>query len=183
MKTYITSDLHFSHRNMSKFCPETRGHWDTRNDPDTMDRDMIQMWNSNVNPEDTVFIVGDVAFCPVPKAVSILNQLNGKKILVAGNHDQKELTYPAFRACFAEIHKYLEIEYQGTFCVLFHYPIAEFNRQHRGAVHFHGHLHQNKSGLEEYRIRNVGFDYTGKIVWQMEDAIADAMKGKIKEHH
>lgn len=183
MKTYLTSDLHFGHRNIAKFCPATRGHWDTRNDPDTMDRDMIQMWNAIVNPEDTVYILGDVAFLPVFKIVAIMKQLNGKKILVAGNHDQKELEDPAFRACFAEIHTYLEIEYAGTFCVMFHYPIAEFNKMHRGAVHFHGHLHQNLSGLEEHRVRNVGFDYTGKIVWLMEDAIADALKGKIKSHH
>lgn len=183
MKTWITSDLHFGHRNIAKFCPETRGHWDTRNDPDKMDRDMIQMWNAQVAPEDTVYLLGDVAFCPADRAAKILRQLNGRLLLIEGNHDQKNLKSQEFRDCFAEIHKYLEIEYQGTFCVLFHYPIAEFNKQHRGGCHFHGHLHQNKSGLEHYRVRNAGFDYTGKIVWQMEDAIADAMKGEIKGHH
>lgn len=183
MKTYITSDLHFEHKSIATFCPSTRGHWDTRNDPGKMDSDMIQMWNATVNPEDTVYLLGDVAFCPAEKATKILRQLNGTLILIEGNHDQKNLKSQEFRDCFTEIHKYLEIEYQGTFCVMFHYPIAEFNRQHRGAVHFHGHLHQNKSGLEHFRVRNVGFDYTGKIVWQMEDAIADALKGEIKGHH
>lgn len=43
MKTYITSDLHFSHKSIANFCPKTSGHWDTRNDPDIMDRDMIRM--------------------------------------------------------------------------------------------------------------------------------------------
>jgi calcineurin-like phosphoesterase family protein len=120
---------------------------------------------------------------PAAEAAAIMRQLNGTKILVEGNHDRKNLRDPAFRACFKEVHKYLDIEYQDTFCVLFHYPIAEFDQQHRGAVHFHGHLHQNESGLEHYRVRNVGFDYTGKIVTLMEDAIADAKLGQIKGHH
>jgi hypothetical protein len=37
--------------------------------------------------------------------------------------------------------------------------------------------------LEEYRVRDMGFDATGKIVVSLEDAIADALKGKIKGHH
>ena len=183
MKTYITSDLHFGHKSIATFCPKTRGHWDTRNDPGTMNRDMIQMWNQIVDPEDIVYILGDVAFLPATEAVQIMRQLNGTKILVEGNHDQKNLRDPAFRGCFKEAHKYLDITYQGTKVVMFHYPIAEFDQQHRGSVHFHGHLHQNKSGLEYFRVRNVGFDYNGKIVWQMEDAIADALKGEIKGHH
>jgi calcineurin-like phosphoesterase family protein len=183
MKTYITSDLHFGHRNIAKFCPKTRGHWDTRNDPDTMNRDMIQMWNQIVNPEDIVFILGDVAFMPAAEAVQIMRQLNGTKILVEGNHDRKNLRDPAFRACFKEVHKYLDIEYQGTMVVMFHYPIAEWDQMHRGSVHFHGHLHGNVSGMEQYRCRDMGFDATGKIVTLMEDAIAAAKTGQIKGHH
>jgi calcineurin-like phosphoesterase family protein len=183
MKTWITSDLHFSHGNISKFCPETRGHWDTRNNPGQMDQDMIQMWNAVVNPEDIVYLLGDIAFCCADRAAVILRQLNGTKVLIEGNHDRKNLREPVFRNCFIEVQKYLDIDYQGTRVVMFHYPIAEFDQQHRGAVHFHGHLHQKKSGLEHWRIRNVGFDYTGKIVTLMEDAIADAMQGQIKDHH
>jgi calcineurin-like phosphoesterase family protein len=183
MKTYITSDLHFGHKSIATFCPKTRGHWDTRNDPDTMNRDMIQMWNQIVDTEDTVYILGDVAFMPAAEAVQIMRQLNGIKILVEGNHDRKNLRDPAFRACFKETHKYLDITYQGTMVVMFHYPIAEFDQQHRGSVHFHGHLHGNISGLEHYRVRDMGFDATGKIVTLMEDAIADAKTGQIKGHH
>jgi calcineurin-like phosphoesterase family protein len=80
MKTYITSDLHFGHRNISKFCPKTRGHWDTRNDPDTMDRDMIQMWNQIVDPQDNVYLLGDVAFLPAAEAVQIMRQLLGSNL-------------------------------------------------------------------------------------------------------
>ena len=183
MNTYLTSDLHFSHRNIAKFCPKTRGHWDTRNDPDTMNQDMIQMWNAIVQPEDQVYILGDVAFGSAAKAVEILQQLNGSLILVEGNHDRKNLRDPAFRRCFKEVHTYLEIQYAGHQICMFHYPIAEFNCQHRGALHAHGHLHGSVSGLEHYRVRDAGFDATGKIVWLMEDFIADALTGQVKGHH
>jgi calcineurin-like phosphoesterase family protein len=148
-----------------------------------MNRDMIQMWNQTVNPEDIVYILGDVAFMPAAEAVQIMRQLNGTKILVEGNHDRKNLRDTVFRACFKEVHKYLDINYQGTMVVMFHYPIAEWDQMHRGSVHFHGHLHGNVSGMEQYRCRDMGFDATGKIVTLMEDAIAAAKLGQIKGHH
>ena len=54
---------------------------------------------------------------------------------------------------------------------------------HRGAVHFHGHMHGGHSGLENYRALDVGMDATGAIAITMERAIAQALKGRIKEHH
>jgi len=180
-KTYITSDLHFSHKRIREFCPDTRGNF---TDITHMNEEMIRMWNEIVNPEDLVYILGDVAFCSGSEAARIMARLNGRKILVKGNHDYSTLKDFNFQQSFESIHDYLEINYDGTFVVMMHYPIAEFNRMHRdNSCHFYGHLHQNKSGLEEYRIRNVGFDCTGKIVTLMEDAIADAMTGKIKGHH
>ena len=181
MKTYITSDLHFGHSRIKLFCPEARARFS--NDIDTMNEQMITEWNSIVNFEDTVYILGDVAFLPVNQSVTILNRLNGSKILIEGNHDYKSLKDPDFCACFSEIHKYHEMYYNNTFVTMFHYPIAEFNKMHRGAVHFHGHLHGSTSGLEHFRVRDIGMDATGQIVMLMEDAIADALTGQIKEHH
>jgi calcineurin-like phosphoesterase family protein len=88
-----------------------------------------------------------------------------------------------FRNQFAEVHKYLDLTYNGNFITMFHYPIQEWDRMHRGALHFHGHLHGGASGLEEFRAMDVGMDATGFIVVEMEDAIAKALKGKIKGHH
>jgi calcineurin-like phosphoesterase family protein len=180
MKTFITSDLHFGHTNIMKFCPQTRGHYA---DVDVMREDMIRIWNSNVGPEDLTYILGDVAFLPAVDAAKIMNRLNGRKILIEGNHDRKLLKDPAFRRCFDEVHKYLWINYDGTQVVMFHYPILEWDQMHRGAVHFHGHLHGSPTGMNKYRIRDVGCDATGQVVWLMEDAIKDALKGEIKSHH
>jgi calcineurin-like phosphoesterase family protein len=181
MKTYITSDLHFGHKNIMKFCPATRARF--RDDVDYMNEAMVREWNEIVKPEDLVYILGDVAFLPAPKAVEYMQRLNGRKILVQGNHDRKLLQDADFRGCFEEVHHYLDINYNGTKCVMLHYPIAEWDQMHRGAVHFHGHLHGGESGMEQYRCRDMGIDATGQIAVLMEDAIRDAMRGKIKGHH
>ena len=181
MKTFITSDLHFGHKNIMKFCPVTRARF--RDDVSYMNEAMVKEWNDMVTPEDLTYILGDVAFMSGSDAGRIVNRLNGTKILVEGNHDRKTLMDATFRNAFAEVHKYLDINYNGTKCVMFHYPIAEWDQMHRGAVHFHGHLHGNKSGLEGFRALDAGMDATGFIVQDMDLMIAKALKGEIKGHH
>jgi calcineurin-like phosphoesterase family protein len=181
MKNWITSDLHFGHKNIIGFCPETRARF--RNDVNYMNEQMVKEWNDLIAPEDTVYILGDVAFLPAAKATEYVRRLNGCKILIQGNHDRKLLQDADFRSCFEEIHHYLDVQCNETKVVMFHYPIAEFDQQHRGSVHFHGHLHGGVSGLEHYRVLDVGMDATGMIAISMEDAIKKALKGRIKGHH
>lgn len=178
MKTYITSDLHFGHANILKFNPATRQYKDV----DHMNAEMIREWNETVRPDDLVYILGDVAFCNANKATGIVRSLNGRKILVAGNHDSKLIKDAGFAACFEQIHQYLTINYNGTRVSMFHYPIHEWDQCHRGAVHFHGHVHGKPTGLEEYRVRDAGMDATGRVVSLIDDMIKDALKGAIKQH-
>jgi len=180
MKTWITSDLHFGHANIKNFCPVTRARF---RDVDDMEVQMIADWNASVGDEDTVYILGDVAFLPAVKAVEIMRKLNGRKILIKGNHDYKLLNDPAFCSCFAEVHSYLRMTYNGTLVCMFHFPILEWDQMHRGAVHFYGHVHGKTTGMERYRCRDVAFDATGRVVSSMDDMIADALRGEIKSHH
>jgi calcineurin-like phosphoesterase family protein len=100
-----------------------------------MNEAMIQEWNNLVCPEDTVYMLGDVAFLSAEKTTAIIRRLNGRKILVEGNHDHKLVKDPDFCACFEEIHKYLEIVYNKNKIVLSHYPFLEWNGMHRGSLH------------------------------------------------
>lgn len=181
MKTWITSDLHFGHRNIMNFCPVSRARYN--GDLEYMNEKMVMEWNEIVAPEDLTYILGDVAFMPGDRAAQYMRRLNGRKILVEGNHDRKTLHDKNFRESFEEVHKYLWIAYDKYQVIMFHYPIAEWDQMHRGSVHFHGHLHGGVSGMEKFRCRDMGMDATGNIVTLMEDAIADALKGEIKGHH
>jgi calcineurin-like phosphoesterase family protein len=181
MKTWITSDLHFGHKNIMSFCPVTRARFNS--DVAYMTEGMITEWNERVGRDDLVYILGDVAFCSASDAAKIMRRLNGKKILIEGNHDRKLVKDVSFRNEFEEIHKYLDINYDGHKIVMFHYPIAEWDQMHRGALQFHGHLHGGTSGLEKYRDKDVGFDSTGEIVISLERAINSIKENEIKGHH
>jgi calcineurin-like phosphoesterase family protein len=178
---FITSDLHFFHKNILKFNTDTRVQFGST--VEEMNEGMITAWNNTVTELDTVYILGDISFSSAKKTAETVNRLNGKKILVAGNHDKSLLEYEIVRNCFASVHDYLEIKVNGTKVVLFHYPIYEFNMQHHGAVHCHGHVHGNKTGLEKYRVRDAGVDATGKIVVKLEDLVNDALTGEVKPHN
>lgn len=77
---YFTSDQHYWHANVIKYC--TRPFATT----EEMNEAMVNNWNSVVKPEDTVYNLGDfsLAFRPVE---IYPHRLNGTKILVPGNHD------------------------------------------------------------------------------------------------
>lgn len=177
MKEWITSDLHFGHANIKNFCPGTRGHY---HDVAHMNSEMTRQWNLRIAASDMVYILGDVCFMDLESAVATVSALNGRKILIEGNHDRKLLKNPAFRSCFEEIHKYLDIARNGVKIVMFHYPIAEWDQQYRGSVHFHGHLHGKPSGIGHWRARDVSVDATGQIAVTLEEAMADALRGAVK---
>ncbi len=180
MTKWITSDLHFGHANIMKFCPVTRASF---TDVADMREKMIADWNASVAQDDETFILGDFAFLPAKDAVDILRRLNGTKILIEGNHDRKLLNDPAFRKEFREVHPYLRYNHNGQIVIMFHYPIHEWDQMHRGAVHFYGHVHGGRTGLEPYRARDVAFDATGRVVSNFDAMIADALKGEIRSHH
>lgn len=178
-KTFITSDIHFGHKNILKFCPKTRPY----SSIDEMDEAIISQWNKIVPPDGLVYILGDVSYREPSHTARIFDRMNGEKILITGNHDYKALKHKVFRDCFKELHQYLEITVNKHKVVLFHYPIAEWNAMHRGSVHLFGHLHGGTSGLEEFRAVDVGIDATGKVVIPLEHAVNHALTGKIKVHH
>lgn len=55
MTTWVTSDLHFGHANIMKFCPVSRARFN--NDVDYMNEQMVLEWNATIAPEDTVYIL------------------------------------------------------------------------------------------------------------------------------
>ena len=178
MTIWATSDLHFGHDRIRQFCPNTRGQFA---DAAAMDHAMIESWNDSVEDSDTVYILGDVSFHRAPRSVEILNSLNGDKVLIEGNHDQKNLLDPRFRACFREIHRYLEIKHQGIMICLFHYPIWSWNGYHYDSIMLHGHTH-GKPVTVEGRILDVGYDATGRVVSRIDDLVQQAMMRPIQGH-
>lgn len=180
MKTLVTSDLHFYHRNILKFCPRVRGQYSDMHD---MNERMIEQWNEEVSEDDLVYNLGDVSFAGSEKTAEILGRLNGRQILILGNHDNKLMKSQRCRDQFEEIHDYLEVDISGKKVVMFHYPIWEWKNCHRGSVHLYGHIHDSIAPMPG-RHMNVGFDYTGKIVTDLHELVDEMSKiEKYQTHH
>lgn len=81
MKVFIISDTHFGHKNIIRYCGRPF------KDTEEMDREMIKNWNEVVSNQDLVIHLGDVALCSKERFKNIMSQLNGRKMLIRGNHD------------------------------------------------------------------------------------------------
>lgn len=77
---YLTSDNHFWHANVIKYCNRPYS------SVEEMNEKLIYNWNSVVKPEDTIYCLGDFSFAG--RSVELYSgRLNGSKILIPGNHD------------------------------------------------------------------------------------------------
>ena len=103
--------------------------------------------------------------------------------MIRGNHDTKTLNRREFVDCLDAVQDYYSITVDKVKVIMFHYPIAEWDQMHRGAVHFFGHLHGGKSGMEKYRCMDVGMDTNYCRPYKLQDAINKCLKGEIKGHH
>ena len=81
-RRFWTSDQHFGHANIIRYC----------NRPfagvDEMNRDLVRRWNETVDASDEVWVLGDVAMGSIEQSLSFVRRLNGRKVLVTGNHDR-----------------------------------------------------------------------------------------------
>lgn len=176
---YYISDLHFFHKNLNE-------RMDHRGFPtvEAMNQHMIDQWNSKVRSVDDVVILGDFCISPKPDEVhDILDQLNGTKYLIAGNHD-RFLEAKAFdRSRFKWIADYKEVNDNKRKVVLSHYPIFCYNGQYRmddqgnsSTYMLYGHVHNTydeilvnqfiKQTRETSRMV-LGFDQEQRIPCQM----------------
>jgi calcineurin-like phosphoesterase family protein len=157
MKIWFTSDNHFSHGGILNFCPATR----QANDREHMNELMITRWQNQVQPEDHVYILGDVFFCDAHKATSIIDCLPGQKHLVYGNHDKVIKSNKSLRDKFVSVSDYREIKIDGVNIILFHFPMLEWNKCHYGSYHLFGHVHGSMDSnpfTSKYRCMDVGID-------------------------
>lgn len=146
MKRFYIADMHFGHANCLAF--------DNRpfTSVEEMDAELIRRWNSVVSPGDIVYVLGDMFWCKSSVAVPILQQLNGQKFLIKGNHDR--CGDGAFAKQFVKITDYLEVEDEGRHVVLCHYPIPCFKNHFYGWYHLYGHVHNSfEYNMMEYHKR------------------------------
>ncbi len=146
---YWTSDTHFGHRNIIKYCNRpfaTPAEMSSGNIPDEavhrMDEALIRNWNSLVGPEDTIYHLGDFSMRDVEHGQKILDRLNGIKHLCPGNHDKVAKKLQGWTS----IEYYRELRFEEQFIVMLHYGMRVWNKSHHGAIQLYGHSHGSLPG-------------------------------------
>lgn len=162
-KLYFTSDTHWGHKNIIKYSKRPYSSVPEMNEA------MIRNWNDRVEPDATVYHVGDFAFMTEDEATAVAQRLNGNKILVLGNHDKSLRRYKPFTSCFARVSTYEELRVpepgmnrDEQLIVICHYPMMSWNQSGRGSWMLHGHCHGNlKYPFIGGKIMDVGVDPNG----------------------
>lgn len=162
--TFFTSDWHLGHANAIKF--DSRPFKDLAH----MHKVLINNYNSTVLPEAICYFLGDVGLCKAEIIKSIIDQLNGTKVLILGNHD-RNLNY-MYKLGFDVVLHGATLVIAGQRVTLSHCPLkgikredtegmrgAEskdnwhgekknhlFSTENCGQFHLHGHIHSPNSG-------------------------------------
>ena len=103
-----------------------------------MNRVLIENWNNTVTDFDTVFHLGDVALTIESDMKELIPKLNGKKILIRGNHDKKSKEF--FRKVGFDFVLESIVKLNNEKLVLSHRPLEDIEIPD-GYINVHGHIH------------------------------------------
>ena len=157
-KVFFTSDTHFGHRNIIKYCNRPY------QNIDEMHSEMIMNWNRVVGEDDIVFHLGDFSFMKEWKDINeLIWSLNGQIYLIPGNHDNVNLLSRGELAQKFNILSTLQevdiqVEDEKLRFVLCHYAMRVWNKSHYGAIHLYGHSHGTLPDDATSRSMDVGAD-------------------------
>ena len=147
--TFFTSDTHFNHANIIRFCNRPF------KDVEQMNEVMITNWNNAISKDDTVFHLGDFCLGGAAEWTKILDRLNGKIYLIMGNHDLKNIRQ-GFISRFEHVAMQMRIEIGKKRIYLCHYPFLCFEGSYKDDVwQLFGHVHtrRSNSGIDAGRLQ------------------------------
>jgi calcineurin-like phosphoesterase family protein len=161
---WFTSDHHWGHENIIKFCDRPFS------DVTYMREWLVNRWNETVHPDDLVFVLGDWAMGNREETLKVGLRLHGNKILVRGNHDDMSKKYTEqtyLDSGFEYVADWMALKLSSGHSVLLsHYPYSgdwqdkdRFEDQRlvdTGKWLLHGHVHE--TWRQRGRQINVGVD-------------------------
>lgn len=167
-KVWFTSDLHFGHRNVIRFCDRPY-----ENEKE-MGEKLIENWNSCVGDNDIVFVLGDTFWFNDSRSIKkVLDQLKGKTIyMLPGNHDDFEhyhrVDTERIVLCPDVVVLWLQ-EYNSSkkFEIwMSHYPMMTWPHRDNGVWQLFGHIHSKPN-------KNIGVDQDLPLHWNQMDVGCD----------
>jgi len=158
MTIYLTSDEHYYHENISKYCNRPF------NTTEEMNQYLIDSFNKKVTPDDITYHLGDFTFKKQEIAFNIIEQLNGHHYFIRGNHDSWLKNNVKHKKIF-NVKDYDELKINGQDLILSHYPMYTWNKARYNSWMLHGHCHSNINKDNESTKRlDVGVDSAKKIL-------------------
>lgn len=146
---YFTSDTHFGHANIIRFC----------NRPfatiEEMDKELVRRWNETVPVDGIVFHLGDFAYGNAGYWKEILQKLHGRKYLIIGNHDYKNIR-AGYTEYFEHVTQQMSIRVGDQSIILNHNPFLCYGGSYRDVWQLFGHVHSgpaNHTGLDHPRLK------------------------------
>lgn len=138
-RVFFTSDTHFNHSNILRHSnrPFT--------DIEEMNQVLIENWNRVVGKNDLVFHLGDFAFGGAAVWNRILDQLNGRIVLIVGNHDIYHLK-PELVDRFEHVAFELYVIIDNQAMYLNHHPFLCYGDSHGKVWQLFGHVHSRADG-------------------------------------
>jgi calcineurin-like phosphoesterase family protein len=173
MSVWFTADTHLGHGNIIKYClrpfltakERELAERDARNSPklspETIrrhDEAILDAINSRVQPDDTLWVLGDFCWGGRSHAQGYRDQIRCQHVhLVWGNHDA-----PDVGGVFGRTMEQGMIRVEGQDIWLNHYPMRSWHKAFHGSWHLYGHVHGKLMG-EDTRVgwrltRDVGVD-------------------------
>jgi len=133
MSAFVTSDWHLGHSKMLDFLQPDGTALRPFSSIEEMHETLIERHNKLVHVKDRVYILGDVV---IPRsALKLIDRFNGKKVLIAGNHDIYRIK--DYLPYFEDVRGAF---YRDTL-IFTHIPVHPANLQGRYVGNVHGHLH------------------------------------------
>ena len=142
---WFTSDEHYGHENIIKFCNRPF------KDDKEQTEEMIRRHNEVVGDEDVVYHLGYMFWdLPAAKSWGVLVQLKGHHKYIWGNHEK------GMKDVLRVYHTHTKIEVLGDLytlkpplkpsITLLHYSMRTWPNSHRGSYHLFGHTHNAIQG-------------------------------------
>lgn len=147
---YFTSDTHFGHTNIIKYCNRPFEH------VGVMDAKLLDNINEIVGQNDRLFHLGDVAFKGAAKYLpSIRSRIICKNVFVIpGNHDKES----QLKGHFQILPQCYMYENDGFRMVLCHYAMRVWHHSHHGAGMLYGHSHGGLPAIPGASSFDIGVD-------------------------
>ena len=174
MTNFYTSDNHFDHKNIIRYCNRPFA------SVEEMNEEMIKRWNAVVSDDDDVYHLGDFAMGKTHPS-NFLRRLKGRKHFIPGNHDSEQTK--GLKE-WESVSPYMEVREAGKFIVLCHYKFEVFNKSHYGALNFYGHSHGTLPGNNQQIDVGVDcWDYTPVTLDQILARMKTLKPWKTVDHH